>query len=57
MPAYTIWSLDLGYRITDRVSVRGSIENLTDERLNESSALYAYPETGRYYNVGINLSF
>lgn len=57
LPAYTIWSLDLGYRITDRVSVRGSIENLTDERLNESSALYAYPETGRYYNVGINLSF
>lgn len=57
LPAYTIWSLDLGYRITDRVSVRGSIENLADERLNESSALYAYPETGRYYNVGINLSF
>lgn len=57
LPAYTIWSLDVAYRITDRVSVRGSIENLTDERLNESSALYAYPETGRYYNVGLNLSF
>ncbi|MCW4456244.1 TonB-dependent receptor [Flavobacterium sp. MXW15] len=57
LPAYTLWSLDLGYRISDRVSLRGSIENLGDERLNESSALYAYPETGRYYNVGISLGF
>lgn len=57
LPAYTLWSLDLGYRISERVSLRGGIENLADERLNESSALYAYPETGRYYHAGIQLSF
>ncbi|MCD9028198.1 TonB-dependent receptor [Luteimonas sp. BDR2-5] len=57
LPDYTLWSLDLGYRITDRVRLRGGVENLTDERLAETSALYAYPETGRYYHVGVNLSF
>lgn len=57
LPAYTLWSLDVGYRISEMLSLRASIENLGDERLDESSALYPYPETGRYYNVGLTLSF
>ncbi len=57
LPGYTLWSLDLGYRITDRIRLRGGVENLTDERLAETSALYSYPETGRYVHVGVNLGF
>ncbi|HRO87607.1 MAG TPA: TonB-dependent receptor [Chiayiivirga sp.] len=57
LPAYTLWSLDFGYRITDRVRLRANIENIADERPTESSTLFAYPETGRYFNVGIDLSF
>ncbi|KAF1687967.1 TonB-dependent receptor [Pseudoxanthomonas broegbernensis] len=57
LPAYALWSLDLGYRITDRVRLRASVENLADERPTEHSALYAYAETGRYFNVGIDLGF
>ena len=57
LPAYMLWSLDVGYRISERLSVRASIENLADERLDERSALYPYPETGRYYNVGLTLGF
>ena len=57
LPAYTLWSLDVGYRISERLRLRANIENLADERPTESTALYAYPETGRYFNVGIDLSF
>lgn len=57
LPAYTLWSLDLGYRITDRVSVRAGVENLGNERLSDSSTLYSYREVGRYYSAGINVAF
>ncbi|WP_162125674.1 TonB-dependent receptor domain-containing protein [Pseudoxanthomonas wuyuanensis] len=57
LPAYTLWSLDLGYRISDRVSVRAGVENLRNERLSDSSTLYSYREVGRYYSAGINLAF
>jgi outer membrane receptor for ferrienterochelin and colicins len=57
LPAYTLWSLDVGYRVTDRVRLRAGIENLADERPTENSVLYAYAETGRYFNVGIDLGF
>lgn len=57
LPAYRLWSLDLGYRINERVALRGGVENLANERLDQSSALYAYPETGRYVHARVELGF
>ncbi|KLI98013.1 TonB-dependent receptor [Luteimonas sp. FCS-9] len=57
LPGYRLWSVDLGYRLTERIALRGGIENLTDERLDETSALYAYPETGRYVHAGVEVGF
>nr|WP_255699482.1 TonB-dependent receptor [Luteimonas sp. Y-2-2-4F] len=57
LSGYPMWSLDLGYRIGERIALRGGIENLADERLDQSSALYAYPETGRYVHARVELGF
>lgn len=54
---YLLWSLDLRYRISERLSLRGGVENLTDELRDDQAAIYPYPETGRYYSVGFNVSF
>ncbi|WP_043690885.1 TonB-dependent receptor domain-containing protein [Luteimonas huabeiensis] len=57
LPGYPLWSLDLGYRIGERIALRGGIENLADKRLDPSSALYPYPETGRYVHARVELGF
>ena len=57
LPAYWRTSLDARYRITDTLSVSAGVDNLADKRLDESSALYPYAETGRYWHAGINLVF
>jgi len=57
LPGYPLWSLDLGYRITPRIALRGGVENLANERLDQSNALYAYPETGRYLHANVEIGF
>ena len=57
LPDYWLWSLDARYAITDSLSVVGGIDNLADKRPDERSALYPYPETGRYVHAGIELGF
>ncbi|MBS7455775.1 TonB-dependent receptor domain-containing protein [Coralloluteibacterium stylophorae] len=54
---YLLWSLDLRYRATDALTLRGGVENLTDELREDTAALYPYPETGRAYSVGLIYSF
>ena len=57
LPDYWLWSLDTRYRITPTVALVAGVDNLADKRLDQSSALYPYPETGRYWHAGIDLSF
>lgn len=57
LPAYHLWHLDLSHHLSDRLTLRGGIENLTDERLADDSALFNYAEPGRTYHVGLSLSY
>ena len=57
LPDYWLWSLDARWRVTAAVSVVAGIDNLADKRLDETGALYPYPETGRYVHAGIELAF
>ncbi len=57
LPGYWLWALDARYAVTTRVSLVGGIDNLADKRLDETSALYPYAETGRYVHAGIELGF
>ena len=57
LPAYTVWSLDVSHSLTDSVTVRGGVQNLTDKRLSDESTLFTYAEEGRLFWVGLNYSF
>ena len=57
VPAYSLWHLDLTQRITESLSIRGGIENLTDEDFNDASDPFNFAEPGRTYHVGLILSF
>ena len=57
LPAYTLLSVDASYALTDAVTLRGGIENLTDERLVEKTTLFPYAEDRRLYWVGVNYAF
>ena len=57
VPAYSLWHLELSQHISPQLSVRGGVENLGDERLAEASPNVGYPEPGRTFHVGLNLSF
>lgn len=55
--AYSLWHLELTQRITESLSIRGGIENLTDEDFSDMSDNFGFAEPGRTYHVGVNLSF
>lgn len=57
VPAYSLWHLELAQRITDSLSVRGGIENLTDQDFSDTSDHFTFAEPGRTYHVGVRLSF
>ncbi|MFV3075459.1 TonB-dependent receptor domain-containing protein [Niveispirillum fermenti] len=57
LPDYTLWSLDVSWRLTDAVTLRANVENIGDEELAAQSALYSYSEPGRSYNLGLSVSF
>ena len=57
LPDYTLWSLDVSWHLTDRVTLRANVENIGDEELAAQSALYSYAEPGRSYNLGLSVSF
>ncbi|WP_058834142.1 TonB-dependent siderophore receptor [Luteimonas abyssi] len=59
---YALWGIGARYRITDRVSLGGGINNLFDKRLfRESNSSYAgaatYNEPGRAYYVSMTIGF
>ena len=56
VPAYRLWHLELTQRITDSLSIRGGIENLTDEDFSDASNHFTFAEPGRTYHVGLSLS-
>ncbi|MER2176383.1 MAG: hypothetical protein ABS955_01645, partial [Stenotrophomonas maltophilia] len=57
LPDYALFSLDTRWSITPKLSMVVGIDNIADRRLDESVALYAYPETGRYVHAGFDLAF
>lgn len=57
LPAYSLWHLELSQQLTPDLTLRGGIENLSDERLADDNVLFNYPEPGRTYHVGLSLSF
>lgn len=57
LPDYTLWSMDVAWRLTDGVTLRANVENIGDEELAAQSALYSYAEPGRCYNLGLSVSF
>ncbi|WP_407353341.1 TonB-dependent receptor domain-containing protein [Luteimonas sp. R10] len=57
VPADTLYALDLRYRISPALSLRGGIDNITDARQDSVDLEYPYPQVGRNYYVGFDLSF
>jgi len=57
IPAYSLWHLELSQRITDDISLRGGIENLTDEDFSDASDNFTFAEPGRTYHIGVSLRF
>ncbi|MHB0853079.1 TonB-dependent receptor domain-containing protein [Stutzerimonas nitrititolerans] len=57
VPAYSLWHLELTQRITDDISLRGGIENLTDENFSDASDNFTFAEPGRTYHIGVSLRF
>lgn len=57
VPAYSLWHLELTQRITDSLSIRGGIENLTDKDFSDAADNFTFAEPGRTYHVGVSLSF
>ena len=57
LPDYALFSLDTRWAITPKLSMVVGVDNIADRRLDETGALYAYPETGRYVHAGFDLAF
>lgn len=57
LPDYGLVSLDTRWAITPKLSLVVGVDNIADKRLDETGALYAYPETGRYVHAGFDLAF
>ena len=57
VPAYSLWHLELTQRITDSLSIRSGIDNLTDEDFSDASDSFGFAEPGRTYHLGVSLSF
>lgn len=56
VPAYSLWHLELTQRLSDTLSVRGGIKNLTDEDFSDASDNFTFAEPGRTYHAGVRLS-
>lgn len=56
-PHYTLWHAGAALAINERVTLRAGIENMTNERLAERSALFDFEERGRFLYLSSNLSF
>ncbi len=57
VPADTLYAFDLRYRISTALSLRGGVDNITDARQDSIDLEYPYPQMGRNYYVGFDLSF
>jgi outer membrane receptor for ferrienterochelin and colicins len=57
LPSYSLWHLELVQKLTQELSVRGGVQNIGDVRLADEDALFNYPEPGRTFFVGLNVSF
>ncbi|WP_458094046.1 TonB-dependent receptor domain-containing protein [Roseomonas sp. WA12] len=57
LSSYTLLSLEAGYRVTDKVTLRAGVENIGDVRLANDREPYTYADAGRLYFVGLQASF
>lgn len=56
-PHYTLWHAGAAFAWNEQVTLRAGVENLTNERLAERSALFDFEERGRFVYFGTNVSF
>ncbi len=56
-PHYTLWHAGAAFALNEQVTLRAGVENITNERLAERSALFDFEERGRFVYVGTNVSF
>ena len=57
MPAYSLWHLEMSQSLTDNLTLRGGIENLTDRDFSDTEDTFTFAEPGRTLHIGLNLSF
>ncbi|TBU78026.1 TonB-dependent receptor [Pseudomonas daroniae] len=57
MPAYSLWHLEMSQSLTDNLTLRGGIENLTDRDFSDTEDAFTFAEPGRTLHIGLNLSF
>jgi len=57
LPAYWLFSLDASFKLSENLSLRGSVENLANKTLYEDSTLYPFAEIGRAYHLGLTFNF
>ena len=54
-PSYTYVDTGLSYRVTDNISTRAAVYNLTDKEVTEEE--YGYVDDGRRYWLSVNVDF
>lgn len=57
LPDYTLVAVDVSQRLTPNLTLRGGVENLTNEQLVDLNSRFTYAEPGRRFHLGLNLSF
>ncbi|WGM45894.1 Colicin I receptor [Brevundimonas sp. NIBR10] len=55
--AYTLVSLEGGYRLDPKLWVRAGVQNLGDVQMAEESAYFSFAEPGRFYYLSFTASF
>ncbi|KHD10153.2 hypothetical protein PN36_24715 [Candidatus Thiomargarita nelsonii] len=57
LPAYTLWHFSVRQSLTDSLTLRGGVENISDVYLAEESDFFGYEERGRFFYVGLEANF
>lgn len=51
-PHYTLWHAGAAFDVTEQLTLRAGVENLTNERLAERSSTFDFEERARFVHVG-----
>jgi outer membrane receptor protein involved in Fe transport len=56
-PAFWSHDLNISYELNDQFTLRGGVNNLTDERPFKAEAAYPVSAVGRNYFIGVNVKY